>query len=158
MFGLSLVLEPLGAEYAIEMLTATAGRAGQGFCARWCFPIWNGDTTEPNSRSEHTKHPRGHAGPLRSHHEATDTDLPASLYLFSTPNQAMPILQTRGSPGNQTQGVLFFFRHIQNLFPAAVAIRGAAGAHRLSAASPAPPQKWGEWRRCCQSRPWWPPS
>lgn len=31
------------------------------------------------------------------------------------------------------------------------------GARRLSASSPAPRQKWGEWQRCCPSRPWWPP-
>lgn len=30
-------------------------------------------------------------------------------------------------------------------------------ARSLSAVSPAPRQKWGEWQRCCPGQPWWRP-
>lgn len=51
----------------------------------------------------------------------------------------------------------FFFKTSKKVSPAAAAVPGAASAHRLSAASPALRQKWGEWPRCCPGRPWWPP-
>lgn len=85
------------------------------------------------------------------HQRVKGRDWPASARLLPAAQQATPTPQTH--PPGTRPAVRHFCKHVKHFchHPRGV------GARRLSASSPAPRQKWGEWQRCCPGRPWWPP-